>query len=197
VVFGIPAVRLLRLRPPTATSLTAGTDFCGYLVVVAALSLAGYLVGRCGAIDFYTMRYELLSILGAAGLAGWYMRVERSRSLSTTWMVACAGIFAISLTAHGRLLAEYVTRHQPVPLKEDLIRALEARNVRYGYADYWTAYYVTFLTRERIILASDEVVKVRTHNRLVDAHRDEAIRIARRPCANGEQLTPYFWACRP
>jgi hypothetical protein len=75
------------------------------------------------------------------------------------------------------------------------VRALEARGVRYAYADYWTAYYVTFLTQERIVVASDAIVKVRTHNRLVDAHRAEAIRISRRPCPGGQQLTPAFWAC--
>ena len=50
---------------------------------------------------------------------------------------------------------------------------------------------------ERIIVAADEAVKVRTYNRVVDAHRDEAIRISRRPCPGGEQLTPAFWSCRP
>ena len=103
-------------------------------------------------------------------------------------------MFDVSIVAHARLIAEYAA-HPPVPLKQDLIRALEARGVRYAYADYWTAYYVTFMTRERIVVASDAIVKVRTHNRLDDAHRGEAIRIARRPCAGGTQLTPAFWAC--
>jgi hypothetical protein len=84
-----------------------------------------------------------------------------------------------------------------VPAKRELIRALEARQIRYAYADYWTSYYVTFMTGERIIVASTEVVKVRTHNNEVDAHRGEAILISRRPCAGGEELTPAFWACRP
>src|SRR3954470_18906136 len=61
----IPIARLVQTRP--------GRDapFCSYLMVVALLSIAGYLAGRCGVIDFYTMRYELLSPLGAVGLAGW------------------------------------------------------------------------------------------------------------------------------
>jgi hypothetical protein len=78
-----------------------------------------------------------------------------------------------------------------------LIRELDARHIRYAYADYWTSYYVSFMTRERIIVAADEAVKVRTYNRIVDGHRDEAIRISRRPCPGGEQLTPFFWGCKP
>ena len=103
-------------------------------------------------------------------------------------------VFAISLTAHARLLVEYVT-HPPVAPKQELVRALEARHIQYGYADFWVAYYVTFLSKERVILASEDLVKVRTHNRIVDAHRDEAVRVSRRPCTGGEQLTPAFWAC--
>src|SRR5205085_2464323 len=79
-VFAIPILRIASLRraPAERGSRESGEDFCRYLVITAALSLAGYLVGRCGVVDFYTMRYELLSILGACGLAGWYVRRERS-----------------------------------------------------------------------------------------------------------------------
>jgi hypothetical protein len=185
----IPAVRLIARRAPRP-------ELPSYLVLVAALSVAGYLVGRCGVIDFYTMRYELLSVLGIAGLAAWYLLREQSRGILAAWLACCALVFGLSSVAHARLLREYAT-HPPVPLKVELIDALEARGVRYAYADYWTAYYVTFMTRERIIVASDSVVKVRTHNTEVDAHRAEAIRISRRPCDGGEPLTPAFWACRP
>jgi hypothetical protein len=110
--------------------------------------------------------------------------------------VCCSAVFAISIAGHARLLAEYAT-HPPTPLKHDLIRELEARHIQFAYADFWTSYYVSFMTRERIIVASDDAVKVRTYNRIVDAHASEAIRISRRPCSNGEQLTPAFWSCRP
>ena len=193
---GIPLVRIPWPRPAAARRPPAGADFAGYLVLVACFSLAGYLVGRCGAIDFYTMRYELLSVIGAVGLAGWYLRIERSTAVATAWALCCAAIFAISVTGHVRLLAEYIT-HPPTPLKHDLIRELDARNVRFAYADFWTSYYVSFMTGERIIVASDDAVKVRTYNRIVDAHASEAIRISRRPCSNGQQLTPAFWSCRP
>jgi hypothetical protein len=211
---GMPCLRIVRLRirrmprptagtpfvdaeSPAVDSRTPAPDFCGYLVLVAALSLSGYLVGRCGVIDFYTMRYELLSVLGAAGLAGWYLQAERSRAILAVWVVNCSAVFAISIAGHARLLAEYTTGRQPVALKQDLIRELDKRNIRYAYADYWTSYYVSFMTRERIIVAADEAVKVRTYNRVVDAHREEAIRISRRPCDGGAQLTPFFWSCKP
>jgi hypothetical protein len=199
-IVGLPVLALLRGFRPQTNGVRLGANdrrvtFIAYLLVVTALSIAGYLVGRCGVIDFYTMRYELLSVLGACGLAAWYLRQDASVALRQVWMLCCAAVLALSAIAHVRLLAEYATA-PPVPAKQELIRALDARHVRYAYADYWTSYYVTFMTRERIIVASTEVVKVRTHNNEVDAHRAEAILISRRPCGDGEQLTPAFWACR-
>ena len=201
-LLGVPVVSLVSRRrrsgPPFAGArVTPGRGgFCVYLCVVAALSVAGYLIGRCGVIDFHTMRYELLSPLCAVALVALFLAHERSRMLLVTWTACAAAVFALALTAHVRLLAEYATR-PPVPLKQELIRALDARGVRYAYADYWTAYYVTFMTRERIVVAADAVVKVRADNRLVDLHRSEAIRISRRACPGGQPLTPAFWACSP
>ena len=194
-VFGIPIASLLFGRGAQRDPASPST-VCVYLVVVAGLSLTGYLVGRCGLIDMYTMRYELLSPLGAAGLAAAFLRRTRQRALAGAWAACAAAVFFLSVRSHARLIAEYVSQ-PPVPAKMELVHALEARDVRYAYADYWTAYYVTFMTRERIIVAADAVVKVRAHNRLVDAHRSEAIRISRTRCAGGTPLTPAFWACGP
>ncbi len=203
VVIGVPVVSLVLTRPSGAGRRSTDVDLrtgdpglCAYLMIVATLSVTGYLVGRCGLIDFHTMRYELLSPLGAAGLAGAYLRRPRSTAVLALWLACSAAVFALSLAAHAQLIAEYLT-HRPVAAKQELVHALDTRGVRYAYSDYWTAYYVTFMTRERIIVAADAVVKVRSHNRLVDAHRSEAIRISRGACAGGSQLTPAFWACPP
>ena len=200
-IVAIPAVRAIQIRTSTVGRRASdvgprASDFPIYLMLVAALSLGGYLIGRCGVVDFYTMRYELLSVLGAVGLAGWYLSIERSRPLLGLWMAACAALLMLSVTSHARLLAEYVTR-PPVAAKQELIAALDARGIRYAYADYWTAYYVSFMTQERIVVASTEVTKVKDYDRIVESHRAEAVLISRRPCDGGEQLTPAFWACAP
>ena len=190
-VFGIPLVHIAITRTEKPRPA-----FLAYLVTTATLSIAGYLVGRCGVVDFYTMRYELLSVTGACALAAWYLRLPAPVAFRLVWVAASALLLSISVLGHAQLLAEYGTRPM-TPAKQELIRALNAHHIRYAYADYWTSYYVTFMTRERIIVASTEVVKVRTYNNDVDAHRAEAILISRRPCPGGEQLTAAFWSCRP
>jgi hypothetical protein len=169
---------------------------CAYLVLAGLFSSAGYVIGRCGEVDFYTMRYELLSVLGLAGLAAWYLQIERSPAIRAVWLSLVAVVLATALMAHTRLLAEYVT-HPPVAPKQILAQRLEARRIRYGYSDFWVAYYVTFMTRERVQIAAEDAVRIRTYNRLVDAHRAEAVRISRRSCSGGEAITPAFWLCAP
>jgi hypothetical protein len=83
----------------------------------------------------------------------------------------------------------------PVPAKQRLIEQLDARGIRYGYADFWVAYYVDFMTRERVQLAATDAVRIRTYNRIVEAHRREAELISRTRCDAGTQITPAFWLC--
>ena len=139
------------LRRPTSGPRTS--DFCVYLVLVARPFAAGLLVGRCGIVDFYTMRYELLSVLGAlawpAGIFG--------RTLATVarlwWRPAPLSSCCRSRPTPG--CWPNTSTRPPVAAKQELIAALDARGIRYAYADYWTAYYVSFMTRERIVVASD------------------------------------------
>ncbi len=181
------ARRARRWAPPDA--------FSAYLVLVALLSGAGYVLGRCGEVDFVVMRYELLSILGAVGLGAWFLRVERSRLLRRAWIGLACALAAVAALAHGRLLAEYLS-HPPVGAKQQIVRYLEARGVRYAYSDYWTAYPLTFLTDERIIVASNDFVRIREYNTVVEAHRDEAVRISRTPCEGGRLIIRGIYLCR-
>ena len=134
------------------------------------------------------------SVAGATGLAAWYLDLERSPGVRAAWIAIVSLVLCVSAAAHARLIAEYLTR-PPVPAKQLLIEQLDARGIHYGYADFWVAYYVTFMTRERVQLAATDAVRIRTYNRLVDAHRDEAELVSRTSCAEGTQITPAFWLC--
>ena len=132
-------------------------DACAYLVLVGLFSFGAYTLLRCGVIGI--MRYELLSVIGATGLAAWYLRVERVRALAAIWMVLMIAWATSTFTAHARLWAEYLT-HPPAGVKQIVIRELEASGVHYGYADYWLAYYITFLTNERVVIHATEASRI-------------------------------------
>ncbi|HEX6974576.1 MAG TPA: hypothetical protein VF147_09250, partial [Vicinamibacterales bacterium] len=184
IIRGARASRTMRLADP----------FSAYLVLVALLSGAGYVLGRCGEVDFVVMRYELLSILGAVGLGAWFLRVEPSPLVRRVWMGLACLTLAVAAVAHARLLGEYV-RHAPEGAKQQIVKHLEARGIRYAYSDYWTAYPLTFLTGERIIVASNDFVRIREYNRIVDEHKGGAVRISRSPCEGGRPIIQGVYLC--
>ena len=136
--------------------------FCAYLLIVGGLSAALWVLARCGTVS--PLRYDLLAILGAVGLTAWFLSVERRpavRGLAIAVVLAWAGISAL---AHGRVWDEYFP-HPRVSPKFRILAGLEAAGVRYAKADYWNAYYLTFLSGERVIVGSDGLVRIAEYNR--------------------------------
>jgi hypothetical protein len=170
-------------------------DPCAYLALVGALSASGYVVTRCGYMTLDKMNYELLSLLGAVGVAAWYLTIERRAALRSVWIGLVVAWSAVGVASHARLWMEYLS-HAPEGGKQAIARELEARGVRYGLADYWTAYAVTFLTDERVIMSSTNRVRIRLYQRQVAEHRAEAVRVSRRPCGTAPPVMPHVYFCQ-
>ena len=170
--------------------------FAVYLMLVGLLSAGAFVVARCGAVG--DVRYALLSMIGAVGLAAWFLQVEQRPLLKGIWIALVAAWALDSAVGHGQLWAEYI-RNPPPGAKRLIIEHLDARGVRYAMADYWNAYYISFLTRERIIVRSIDVDRIHEYDRLVAAHLGEAVLISRTPCqgASGERILPGTYLCPP
>ena len=165
-----------------------------YFTMVGVFSVCGYLFGRCGEVSVWGLRYELLSPLGLAGLACWFLAVHPPRAAILAWSAAVAAWMAVIVVPHVRLAAEYA-RNPPTPAKQELIRVLRAKRVRYATADYWLAYYVTFMTNERIIVAANEVQRIYSYNDIIREHAAETIHLSRRACGGGEELIRGVYRC--
>jgi hypothetical protein len=76
-----------------------------------------------------------------------------------------------------------------------IIRSLEARGIRYAMADYWIAYYTTFMTNERIIVAADDIGRIPAYEQEVRAHRQEAVRISRTACGTEPPVIEGVYFC--
>jgi hypothetical protein len=180
-------------------TLRAGTDwlrryrFCLYLILTGGFSAVVFVAGRCGIVSH--LRYDLLSLAAATGLAAWFLAVERNRWFRGFGVAVIVGWAALSLVAHARIWREYVPR-PPLSAKTLIIRHLEARGIEYALSDYWIAYYITFVTDERIIVAPYDFSRIAEYNRLVDEHRAERIRISRTPC-EGTRVMDGVYFCEP
>jgi len=190
------AVGAIVTRIATERRWSREYDFCAYLVLTALFSCAGYVIGRCGQVGSVgLMRYELLSLVGLAGVGAWGLKTG-APWVRRAWMMLALAIAVIAGVAHVQMIAQYV-RHPPASPKHAIARQLEARGIRYATADYWMAYAITFLTKEQTKVASTDLVRIREYNRLADAHPAETIRISREPCADGYRVIEGVYFCGP
>jgi hypothetical protein len=177
-----------------ASNARAGKTICGYLTLVGVFSAAGYVIARCGELSFHTMRYELLSLLGIVGLGAWFLRVARWKWMVRAWIPLVVCWTMLAAVSHGRLWYEYL-RRPPVSDKHIVMMTLESRGVKYGTADYWIAYYISFLTKERIILRSFDFLRIRSYDSIVAAHAKEAVRVSRTACDGGRKIVEGAYLC--
>jgi hypothetical protein len=186
--------RMATLLPRKSSWKPSG--FALYITLIGLLSAGIYVIGRCGADS--ALRYDLLSLLGATGLAAWFIRAEPNVWFRRFGMSVVIAWALLTGSAHGRIWSEYeLSQNPPVPAKQMIIRHLEARGIHYAEADYWIAYYVTFLTNERIVVKSNTFTRIREYGPQVDDHSSEAILVSRRPCDGGERIMDGVYFCRP
>jgi hypothetical protein len=136
------------------------------------------------------LRYLLLAILFPVGCAAVFFSRETSPGLRT----AVAGIFVVwtgvNLFENGRLLAVSIA-NPPVSEHRVLADYLMSHQIRYARAIYWDAYVLDFLTRERVTVASVDIVRIDDYQRQVEEHADSAVRLERLPCEGGERVASW------
>lgn len=181
-------------RAVWAARRQAGVGLGLFLLAVGTQAVLVYAVSRCGPISLVTIRYALLGLFLPSGIALLFLQVEQRpavRALALTALVAVAGVSAHD---HVDLLVEQV-RTPHVANRQVLAEVLERRGVRYAYSDYWTAYYVSFVTAERVLVVPDVLSRIAWYERELDAHRDEAVRLATTPCGEAPAVAPGYYVC--
>lgn len=195
-VVGLIAVRLAasRFARPPLRGLAAGpreTAFALYLVLVGGISALAYAALSCERIAPDTLRYDLLGLVGAVGLAAAFFRVEPSRAGRGTAALVIVTWATVAGAWNGRLLSEYLWTPPPNHARLAADRLVNDGVTR-ARAGYWIAYRFSFLTGERLTVASDGFVRI-------SAYQDGAPwlpRIASSPCPGGEELAGgHFYRC--
>jgi len=190
---GLAAVRIA-LWVARHRQLPRETWFPAYLTTVGLTGAAAFVIARCGAQGH--VRYALPTLFAAIGLGAWFLSIERDRRLRTVWIVLVAAWASVSALSHAKLYAEYAT-HPPPGTKLLLVRHLQARGIKYAIADYWMAYYISFITKEQIVVMANDFPRILEYERVVNQHLAEAVVISRRPCGDVRPVVEGVYLCPP
>ncbi|HVL67026.1 MAG TPA: hypothetical protein VM364_07165 [Vicinamibacterales bacterium] len=189
VAGGVAAGRLVFRRWTMAVPVRHALPL--YLVLIGMQAVAAPLL--VAAVDAMQIRYVLLALLAPVALFAVFFAAETKTSVRNAVAVLVIVWTWASLVDHARLIHEY-RAHRPPNVFRELALYLEENGVRYARADYWTAYHVTFLTGERVIVRPDAVSRIAAYDRALDLHGADAV-IQDTPCAGGLHLRRWH-ICR-
>src|SRR5262249_26663928 len=113
-------------------------------------------------------------------------------------LVAVMAWGLMTVLDHGRVLVSYV-RHPPENAVRELADRLVARRVPVAAAGYWRAYLVTFLTDERVRVASRDFGRTQEYQALYAERVGDAVVISESECPGGErgERVAGWYLCKP
>jgi hypothetical protein len=187
----VAIARLLRLMTRRQHRRADGARLFLYLGAVGVETVLVY--GLNGGITIGSspvMRYLLFALLLPTSVLGWYFLADDSPRWRSAVAVAIVVWAGSNVFDNARLQWEFVRRPPPNPHRV-LADYLVGHGIRYAYADYWDSYVVTFLTQERVLVASTTKVRLESHQRLVEREAWHAVTIRREPCQGAIRFTGW------
>ncbi|MCC7044365.1 MAG: hypothetical protein IT183_10905 [Acidobacteria bacterium] len=188
----VAAARLLWIRGhEPARPAGDGGRFTVYLAALAVLNLLIYGInGGIDPSDAAILRYALFAPLLIVSLSAQYFLRERSRTWATIVGVCLTLWAAGSVIDNGRLIAQM--RTDPPPRSHRVMaNYLMNHGIRYARANYWDAYVITFLSGERVVVASTGTVRISAYQAVVDDRAETAVTLVRQPCSEGVAVAAW------
>jgi hypothetical protein len=186
---GICALRQVRLSGQT--KLSDRSQFALFLMLTGTLTALAYPLS-CN-VTLHTpplLRYLLLALLIPVGVAAWFLSRERSPLWRAVVVAALLVWSGVNLADNVALLRVTVA-NPPVSEHRQLIDYLLAHHIRYTRAIYWDAYMVDFLSRERVVAASTDLIRIQEYQDEVDDHAAESVVLQRVPCSGDERVASW------
>jgi hypothetical protein len=174
-------------------SLAPRAGFCWYLAGVGAVAILTYAAAKVPGAG--TIRYLLLALLLPVGLVGGLLAIEPAaavRRAVVAMMIAWAAVAAADSAAYIR---RYAAGQEPNEMRA-LANALVARRIDVIKTDYWHAYNLSFLTREEVVAASSDFVRIAEYQDKALAAGDRLWEMRSRLCPGGEPIGELFLCSR-
>jgi hypothetical protein len=163
-----------------------------YLLGTGVVAAAAYVLTRPA--DGVVHRYLLLTLFIPVGITALHLAHEPRRALrAITLAFTC--VWALSSGVdHWHQVTRYWGGHEGNEMR-DLANALEARGIHVAQSGYWKAYKLSFLTQERVKVASTDVVRIEEYQRLAREAGADLVTISDAPCPGGEAVSLWY-LCR-
>ncbi len=184
------AVRLIAAST-RARGFAKPVGFAAYLGLVGLFAACAYpLSCNTGAGGPPLLRYLLLILFLPIGIAAAFFARESSIAVRRA---AAAGmvLWAASNVVDNAQLIRSTIATPPLNERRVLSDYLVAHRIRYARAIYWDAYVVDFLSRERVVTASLDLIRIPEYQEDVDRHADAAVTLVRLPCEGGEHVASW------
>ena len=175
----------IRTRPPPSHDTV---DFGWYLLGVGVAAVAGYILTRPA--GDVMLRYFLVALLLPVGVTAVWLALEPRAAIRWGVVAVMLAWAAVSGIDHWRQWARY-RGGEPNTIRA-IADALDARGYRVLEAPYWRAYKLTFLTQERVKIASTDLVRIEEYQALARAEGSALRRLSERPCPDGEPAGDSF-----
>jgi len=165
--------------------------FAIFLGIVGVEALVAYPLHGGTAIEPRTdLNYVLLALLLPVGVLGMYLQSEFRASWRRSVAVLVSAWALLMTVDNVRVTHEYLVE-PPTSLHRLLADYLMTHRIKYAWAGYWDSYRVTFLSRERVIVASTETVRIPSYQTRVEQNQGNAARLQRVPCDEGTHVAEW------
>ena len=172
-------------------SFHSDSKFGLYLACVGAFTACAYpLSCNTGPGALPLFRYLLLALLLPIGIAADFFQRERSALLRRVVASVIVLWAAANLFDNVRVVRAAVA-DPPGSEHRVLVDHLLDQRIRYARAIYWDAYMVDFLSRERVVAASVDVIRIPDYQKEVDEHAAAAVMLQRLPCEGRERVASW------
>jgi hypothetical protein len=167
--------------------------FAFYILGVGVVATATFIAGK-PVLHGYS-RYALLGLLIPIGLTAAIVALEPRRTVAALVAASAIAWGALAVTDHVRILVHY-RDHPPPKNARQVADLLVAEHIPVASAGYWQAYLITFLSGERVRVASTDFVRIQEYQDLLNARHGDVVAISDRPCEHGERVGDWY-LCRP
>jgi hypothetical protein len=172
---------------------TPVTYFGLYLVLIGLAAVIGYSATRCGNASIGNLRYMLLALFAPIGAIVLALERESRASLRVLLIAIVSMWGAVSAFNHAAQIRSFV-QNQPERGYRQLAAYLEHQGIQFIVSDYWTGYFVAFITAERVRPLTN-YDRIQEYVLAVHANLERAVEVRplpAPPCAGGHEVAGFL-----